>query len=252
MSGSTCTRSSCSGLQQTAVRATACVAEAQSRGDRYTETTARLYIVPLVHLALDQPDAAEAEADAAIGIWGQGGFHHQHWAELRARCCVDLYRGQGSRAVERIEACRKAMKESLLLRIRTPRLEHTYFEGRGLLDSAWEAADPAPLLSRVDRAIARLEGEGNRLASAYSTSLRAGRIARSGDEAATRAAFAAAEAAFEAIRMPLFAAAARRRQAEVADGEAIASTAAQVDRILSAAGVVAPDRFARFLAPRAR
>jgi hypothetical protein len=238
-------------LEDVALRAAACVAEARARGDRYGETTARAYIVPLVWLAVDRPTEARREAEEAIRLWGHGGCQHQHWAELRAQCCIDLYEGKGAEAVARIERTRKAMKESLLLRMRTPRLEHRYLEARGLIDAAWATTSPGALLKRIERAARALESERNGLADAYAGALRAGVAARGGDRETTRAAFHRAELAFQAISMPLYAAAARRRGAELLEGDDARATIASCDAALAAAGVADPVRFARFLVPRA-
>jgi hypothetical protein len=236
-----------------ATRAAAMAAEARARGDRYTESTARAYILPLAWLAVDRAADAREEARQAIALWGEAGsWHHQHWAELRAQCCVDLYEGDGARAAQRLDETRRRLKESLVLRLRTPRLEHAHLEARGLLEAAWATKSPAGLLRRVAALADRLEGEHNRFAAAYACSLRAGIAARGGNEGDTRAAFRAAERTFEALTMPLHAAAARRRQGELAAGDVGRDLVASSDARLAELGAKAPERFARFLVPRAR
>jgi hypothetical protein len=238
-------------LETVSARAAASVAEARARGDRYTESTARAYIMPLVWLAIDRPADAREEARGAIALWGETGWHHQHWAELRAQCIVDLYEGDGARAAARLDDTRRRMKESLVLRLRTPRLEHRYLDARGLLDAAWAARAPGATLRRAARLADALEAEGNRFAAAYAAVLRAGVAARASggrNNDTARAAFARAERSFEALTMPMHAAAARRRQAELAGD---ASLIAACDAALTAVGVAAPERFARFLVPRA-
>jgi serine/threonine protein kinase len=238
-------------LDTVSARAAASVAEARARGDRYTESTARAYIMPLVWLAIDRPAEAREEARGAIALWdeaGKTGWHHQHWAELRAQCCVDLYEGTAERAVQRLDETRRRMKESLVLRLRTPRLEHRYLDARALLDVAWDTKDARGLLKRVATLASDLEAENNRFAATYAAGLRAGVAARATGGAAAREAFAKAERAFEALTMPMHAAAARRRQAELAGDTALVAAS---DAALAAFGVTAPPRFARFLVPRA-
>jgi hypothetical protein len=235
-------------LDVVSARAAASVAEARVRGDRYTESTGRAYIMPLVWLAIDRSVEAREEARGAIALWGEAGWHHQHWAELRAQCIVDLYEGDGARAARRLDETRRRMKESLVLRLRTPRLEHRYLDARGLLDAAWDAKDARGLLSRIGKLADQLEGEQNRFAAVYAAALRAGAAARATGGAPAAAAFAIAEKAFEALTMPMHAAAARRRQAELA-GDATAVTVA--DAALASFGVTMPERFARLLVPRA-
>ena len=235
-------------LATVSARAAASVAEARARGDRYTESTARAYIMPLVWLAIDRPADAREEARGAIALWGEAGWHHQHWAELRAQCCVDLYEGEGARAAKRLDETRRRMKESLVLRLRTPRLEHRYLDARGLLDAAWEAKEPRRALAKVRTLAEQLEGEQNRFAAVYAAALRAGVAARATGGTPASEAFAAAERGFEALSMPMHAAAARRRQAELAGDAALVAAS---DAALAAFGVTAPERFARFLVPRA-
>src|SRR5204863_7371793 len=162
----------------------------------------------LVWLAIDRPADAREEARQAIALWAEPSWHHQHWAELRAQCCVDLYEGQGARAAKRLEETRHRMKESLVMRLRTPRLEHRHLEARALLDIAWEAKSPGSHLRRAAALANQLEGEHNRFAAAYACSLRAGVVARSAGGAAALFAFVVAERTFEALTMPLHAAAA--------------------------------------------
>jgi hypothetical protein len=238
-------------IQTVASRAEASVAEAHARGDRYTESTARAYIMPLVWLAIDRPAAARDEARQAIALWGEAGWHHQHWAVLRAECCVDLYEGEPARAVKRLDETRRRMKESFVTRLRTPRFEHRYLEARALLDWAWDATSPRALLARVEKLAGELEAEQNRFAAVYAKGLRAGLAARAAGPEAALPAFAAAEAAFAELSMPMHAAAARRRQGELRGGAEGAALIAAAEQTLTAFGVAHPQRFARFLVPRA-
>jgi hypothetical protein len=238
-------------IDTVATRAAACIAEARARGDRYTESTARAYIMPLVWLAIDRPDDAREEAKQAIALWAEPGWHHQHWAELRAQCCVDLYEGAGARAAQRLDETRRRMNESLVLRLRTPRLEHHHLEARGLLEASWETKPPAGLLRKAAALADKLEAEHNRFAAAYACSLRAGIAARGQGGAAAREAFVLAERTFDALSMPLHTAATRRRQGELLGGDAGATLVADADAKLAELGAKAPERFARFLVPRA-
>jgi hypothetical protein len=164
---------------------------------------------------------------------------------------VDLYEGQGARAAQRLDETRRRMKESLVLRLRTPRLEHRYLEARGLLDAAWEAKNPRGHLAQVAKLADQLVGEQNRFAAVYAAALRAGIAARAAGGAPAVEAFAAAERAFQSLSMPMHAAAARRRQAELRGGPEAASQIADADAAVAAKGVTTPERFARFLVPRA-
>src|SRR5262249_2965305 len=151
---------------------------------------------------IDRPVDAREEARGAIALWGEAGWHHQHWAELRAQCVVDLYEGEGARAAARLDETRRRMKESLLLRLRTPRCEHPPPGPRAPLDAAGPATAPRPTLTPVPPPPAAPAAETNRLAAAYASGLRAGIAARATGGAPARAAFAIAESTFAALSMP--------------------------------------------------
>jgi serine/threonine protein kinase len=240
-------------LRKVEERGPACVREAEARGDRYTASTARAYILPLLWAARDRPDEGRREADAAVAVWPRDSWYHQHWARLRALCFLDLYEGQGGRALERLEESRHRMKKSMQLRIRTLRFESAYLEGRGALARALEVngAERAALLSRAAEASARTDAEGNPLAAAYAQAVRAGIAALREPPAAAAAAFAEARQRFERLEMPFHAAAADRRRGEILGGEEGARLVESTTRTLSGRGVADPARFSDLLLPRA-
>lgn len=233
-------------VKRFAERAPAWARDAEARGDRYTLSTVRAYELPLLWALRDRPDEGRREADAAIQVWPAESWYHQHWARLRAYCFLDLYEADGARILERIEQSRAAMKRSLQLRIRTPRFELNYLEGRGALAAALAGKDGAALRSLVRDKIQRLEHEASGLAAAYAQALRAG-LAGLEDPAQLGAELANARAAFAALSMPLHVAAADYRLAECSGAPRAARDAAE--RSLEQRGVVAPRRFIDLLLP---
>src|SRR5690606_26275966 len=96
---------------------------------------------------------------------------------LRAHCFIDLYEGKGARILERTRVARPRMKQSFQLRIRTPRLEFTYLEGRSLLEQAREGEISRRLWKQLREKILALNSENNLLASAYAATLEVGAAA---------------------------------------------------------------------------
>jgi tetratricopeptide (TPR) repeat protein len=246
-------------LDRVAARAPACAREAEMRGDRYTASTVRAYVLPLLWAARGQPEEGRADADRAIAVWPAGTWYHQHWAHLRAHCFLDLYDGRGNRILERTRDGRPKMKSAMHTRLRTPRLELNYLEGRGALEelrlahgaSRSPAATPARELRRlVDDRIRRLMAERSGLASVYGKTLEAGLLALTAPESASPA-FDQLARSFEELSMPLHEAAARLRAREAGGGRATVHDGHSDPReSLTRRGVADVTRFVDMLVPR--
>jgi hypothetical protein len=233
-------------LAELARRAPACAREAEARGDRYTLSTVRAYNLALHWAVLDRPDDGRREADAAIMDWPDGAWYHQHWAWLRAQCFLDLYEGTGAKAAERIREFRPRLAKAMQLRIRTPRFESNYLEGRGALEALRQ--DGSREHEKIVRArIADLQRERNGLSDVYASLLAAGLTGLTAKER-TLEAFRAAENKCIEFGMPMHELACVQRQA-TARGDAKKAQAAEEK--LAAMGVRAPARFMDMLAPRA-
>ncbi len=79
------------------------VKEARERGDLFAETTLRATVMPFVLLARDAAEEAEREAADALSRWHPHGFQVQHYYQLVSQSSVDLYRGDETKAMARIE-----------------------------------------------------------------------------------------------------------------------------------------------------
>ncbi len=233
-------------LTEFARRAPACAREAEARGDLYTLSTVQAYNLTLHWAVLDRPQDGRREADAAIADWPEGAWYHQHWAWLRGHCFLDLYEGQGTRAAERIAAYRPRLKQAMQLRLRTPRLECNYLEGRAAIETLRRSGARSAARLAAER-IADLEAERNGLADVYAGLLRAGLSALT-DSERVQDAFRDAEARCAEHGMPLHVLACAQRQAQYRDDQAAVE---QAERALRERGVRAPARFIDMLAPRA-
>lgn len=110
------------------------MAEAAARsGNRYTAVTLRCAF-PIAWLARFEPDAIEAEIDAALRSWTSpdGGYQLQHLFALCSRVDLALYRGTPEALTEQIAREWKPIRRSLIdrppfqaLLIRTALIRHT-------------------------------------------------------------------------------------------------------------------------------
>jgi hypothetical protein len=92
------------------------MAEAAARnGNRYTAVTLRCAF-PIAWLARFEPDAIEAEIDAALGSWSSAGGGHQlqHLLALNSRIDLALYRGRPEAVTARIAPEWKQIRRSLV------------------------------------------------------------------------------------------------------------------------------------------
>jgi hypothetical protein len=92
------------------------MAEAAVRaGNRYTAVTLRCAF-PIAWLARLEPDAIEAELDAAITSWGmpEGTYQLQHMFGLCSRIDLALYRGRPEAVTERLPRELKAVRRAML------------------------------------------------------------------------------------------------------------------------------------------
>jgi hypothetical protein len=223
--------------------------EAQERGDLYAITTLNTHYMTLLRLADDDPAGARRELDAVMGRWSHRGFHVQHSTAFRAHVDIDLYRGDGLDAWRRIQRHRAAYRRSMLLRVQLLRIEFFELRGRGALAAALTADRPGPLLRSAARDAKRLDREGEPWARAHAELLRAGIAAARGDNPRAIAHLSAAADQFEAVEMPLHAAAARRRLGELLGGVQGLEFTLQADEWMRAQTIRDPARMASVYAP---
>jgi hypothetical protein len=234
-------------LTRLAERAPACAREAEARGDRYTVSTVRAYILPLLWAARDNPEQARREADQALTVWPAKAWYHQHWAWLRAMCFLDLYEGRPADVLERTRTHRPTMQRAMQLRIRTLRTELNYLEGRGALGCAQQASERGPLVELVQRHVVRLRREDNRLADVYAASLEAG-LARLHRPEQASGLYARLEQDFAKLQMPMHVAACQWRLAQLR-GDAGQASLSQARQALAERTVTAPARWVDMLLP---
>src|SRR5260221_3315795 len=89
--------------QRLAPRQARVLAEAELRGDLYTQVNLRTVTIPALCLAADDPGAARRHVREAMARWSQRGFLLQHWQAMRAEVEIELYVGDPAAAQQRLQ-----------------------------------------------------------------------------------------------------------------------------------------------------
>jgi hypothetical protein len=133
------------------------MAEAAARnGNRYTAVTLRCAF-PIAWLARFEPDAIEAELDAALGSWtsSDGSYQLQHLFGLASRLDLALYRRRPEDVTPRIAAEWKRIRRSLVDR---PPMQGVVLRSTLLRHAVACANAAAPGSSRRREALAEARG----------------------------------------------------------------------------------------------
>jgi hypothetical protein len=215
--------------------------ESLARGDLYAVTNLSTAFLPFLHLVADDPEAARREARDALARWTRQGFHLQHLNGTLAQVQVDLYEGAGERALETISSHWDAMGRSMLMTVQQIRVRATHLRGcAAIVTGAWGRAEgDARLLEREDAP----------WASALALTLRAGIAGHQGRRKQGMELFARAGDALAACDMALYAAAARRRSAQLRDDAESQGAIGSLDAWMSERHIKNPLHLGRMLAP---
>ena len=125
-------------------------------GNRYTAVTLRCAF-PIAWLARLEPDAIEAELDAALGSWAtsDGSYQLQHLLALASRLDLALYRRRPEDVTSRIATEWKLIRRSLVDR---PPLQGLVLRATLLRHAVACANDAAPGSTRCREALAQARG----------------------------------------------------------------------------------------------
>ncbi len=201
--------------------------DAIRRGDRYARTTLTRGL-NLAWLVADDPARAARELDAGGWVPPEGGYHMQHWYELRARVELALYAGDVEAARAQLARDADGLARALLLRAQTIRTELDWLRGRVALSGGPDGAAEAA------RAARRLDGEGTGYARVWARMLDAGVAAARGDADRRAARLAEAVAMADAEELAMYAAVARFALDDVRGEEAmVAEGVRRPDRIVA-------------------
>jgi eukaryotic-like serine/threonine-protein kinase len=211
--------------------------DALRRGDRYAETTLARG-VNIAWLVAGDPARARRELDEARWTPPEGGYHMQHWYELRARIELALYENDVDTLRERLTNGFEPLERSMLLRAQTLRTDAIWTKGRAALAVASAAGNDVSLIDLAAKCARRLHAEKMPYTRAWAALLDAGVATRRGRIEEAHDKLRAAEGFAKTADLAMCMAVARMALGDVRGDDA-----------LTAEGVVAPARMAAMLAP---
>jgi serine/threonine protein kinase/tetratricopeptide (TPR) repeat protein len=225
------------------------LAIAQDRGDRYGETFCLTRLGPLAWLAGDEPDRAMREIELAERGWTTEGFLQQHYYFLEARTLIDLYRGAGRSAWERVEGTWPRVKGSLILRAQLGRSELFTTRARAALGAAHAGTDPDRLLQMAEKDARKILGEGNPFTGGLARQQLAGVESMRGRSAEAVVHLRGSITDFTGAGMPMHIAVSRMRLGKLLGGDEGKRLLVEADEWMQSEGIVEPARVAAMLAP---
>jgi len=218
--------------------------EARERGDLYAAMNLSTYILSIVRLAADDPEAARDETRRVTGQWSRQGYHVQHNDQVWASVQIDLYRGDGPSALRQISAHWPTLTRSLLMRVQFIRVAMLGLHARCALASGDRASLPS-----AARDASRIEREHVPWGDPQAHMIRAALASLGGrrDEALTH--LRSAGSLFRACDMLLCASVAELRLGQLLGGTDGRVLIDRAEAWLTSQSVRRPDRVADLFAP---
>jgi hypothetical protein len=225
--------------------------EAAERGDLYATIAHATGLPNMVWLAGGDPEEARRQTEEAMRRWSRQTFQVAHWWHLLAETQIDLYQGEGVRALDRMHDAWPQLKASLLLQVQLTRLEAWHLRARAALRAAEVATGSTrtDLLEAAERDAGRIERERMPWSDPLAALLRAGVAAARGQVERAEGLLAGAVPGCEAAGMALYAAAACHRRGELLGGDEGRALGREVAAWMRGQGVIDPGRMVAMLAP---
>ena len=236
-------------LQELSRRRRALLQEARERHDLFSMTNYSAEVMAYDLLAHGEDAAAASEVDDAIRRWSDRGFHVQHLFALVAKVRIDLYRGHGALAHERIRAALPAYRRSGLNASSIARINMNQLIGLSALGAWAKEARRGGLLREAAAAARRLERDRVPYAIALATMIRGGIASRRGNRDAAVACYRTAALAFHSLKMPLHAAATELRLAELVPADEADGLVRRASDWFASQQVKDPVAMARMIVP---
>jgi hypothetical protein len=223
---------------------------AKARNDLYESTHLQIRVAHVLHLAADGPEVADTQLRAAQVSIADQGFHLEHWWAMIAGIEIAIYRGDAHAAWRLVRSKWGPLRRSLLMRVQYVRIESFVYRAFAALALASVSAAERKRLLRVALSdAAAVEREQTPWATALAGLIRSGVAAlEEGTEASLRL-LVSAESNLRSADMPLFAAAAKRRQGQVIGGDEGRGLIAAADNWMAAQGIASPQTMAGMLVP---
>lgn len=226
------------------------IEDARRRDDRYAEASLIRWF-NVLWLARDEPDKAGADLDRSAWTPPSGGYHLQHFLEVRARVELALYRGTAADNPGWVRPALDDSAASFLFRIQIARAISNWLIGRlALVEAQVEAGERRELLLDEAAEMARrLAAEGVNYASVWSEFLAAAiSYAREEYEIAQDLLRGVSEYA-DGQDLPLCAVIARYRLGECIGGAPGAAMTREALHWMRSQGIVNPARMCEIFAP---
>ncbi|MGH9971374.1 MAG: serine/threonine-protein kinase PknK [Pyrinomonadaceae bacterium] len=173
----------------------------------------------LIWLAADDPDRAREEVIEALKAWPHEGFHLQHYSSMLALAQIELYTRDAEVAWKHIQGQRKALEDSMLLKIQVLRIEAMQLEARAALATAASSRAKKYRLRVAQRLAQKILKERVAMAAPFSNLLLAGIAWQRGERSNAAALLSQAVEGFDLADIHLYAAATRRRLGEALGGD---------------------------------
>jgi serine/threonine protein kinase len=241
------------GLRELAERLPKLLKEAGERGDLFAAISLRTRHSYVVRLMSDEPEKAREGLQRAAEKWSKQGFFMQHFFYLTGDTEISLYSGSGQAARKSLLEKWWALERSLMLRAQAFRIPTRHLRARCALAAAGNAGLTASSRNRLLRSALRdarrIEREKTPWGDPLARSLRAGVASHRGDRKVALECLVSAEAGFDAARMALYAAAARRCRGLLLGGEGGLALVASADAWMRGERIKNPERMSAMLAP---
>jgi hypothetical protein len=228
--------------------------DAVDRGDLYAQVSLSLIRIRTQTLAAHEPLQASEQVDAALLAWKSSEFGVQRFLAEISRVQIALYLGDPERAVQVIERIWPEFSRSLMQRIQLCRIHMYHHTAYALIAAAvMRRAGGERLerteLQRITKQAEQLEKEGTPWAAAFASHIRAALLDLTGRIEPALEAYAATEKALGELGMTLYAAACRARRGQRLGGEEGKMLQHTAFAVLSAQGILRPDRVVAMMAP---
>ncbi|MCU0668485.1 MAG: AAA family ATPase [Myxococcota bacterium] len=223
--------------------------EAEALDDRYGAVVAALHIATS-GVAVDRSAEARERLRIALERWSREGFLLQHLYAVRAEIYADLYDGRPDEAWRRVCVAWPEIERAFFLRTPITRIDSRLMRARAALALAADGGKEAETLLRACESEAALLAKERRPdTTAHAAALRGGVAFQRGDRESARSRLDDAVAAYERAGMELARACVRRRIETLREGPEDRERNVDADAALTAAGIVAPERWLRVGVP---
>lgn len=229
--------------------------EAKQRGDTYAAVNFRSCVVITAWLIDDDIEQARRHVYLARTEWPFEGYHLQHINLVWADCLLSLYSTEPGTSWSKLEDEWSNIKASKLLWMQLYRVEFGFLRAASALVAALDSSNDdrsterRVLLQIADKGARKLARENFPSALPYSRLIQAGVAGGRGEADTAISLLGDASDSFDAVDMPLHAAAARRHRGRLMGGEEGSRLIRDADSLMEGEAVKNPERMAAMLAP---